>query len=77
VAVDADNFGDLYIAYSYNVIRLVTTTGLIHTVAGNGNPGSSAMEAPRETPLSIICNGPPSSNSPTSRVLRKANWIRP
>ncbi|MBC7553319.1 MAG: hypothetical protein H7257_05020 [Taibaiella sp.] len=41
-SIVADDSGNVYIAdYDNNVIRKVTTDGLINTLAGNGTPGYS------------------------------------
>ena len=58
-----DNQGNIYIAdYGNNVIRIVTTDGLINSIAGNGIPGffgdgGLALNAQMRNPMGVFVSG--------------------
>ena len=77
--VAVDNFGNIYIADTYNNrIRKVTSTGIISTFAGNGSygfsgDGGAAIEAQLFIPSGVAVDGVGNVYIEDQRHIRKVN----
>lgn len=69
--MDVDSFGNVFVADSYNHrIWMVTSAGVVSTVAGNGAYGSGVVT----TYAGVTSSGNTNSSTPTTATTYTGSW---